>query len=237
MELVRLTDRIWIYPHEKLRDRPCLGYVRGDRWSLAVDAGHSDGHVSDFYRALGQAGLPLPSLTVLTHWHWDHTFGLHATRGLSLANGRTNEHLREARERIEHEGAGWFLDMDESIRREYADGRPVVVTLADITYSGEMGLDAGNCPIRVFQADAPHTDDSTLVHVLGEGVLFTGDAKSGAFPTWEKDPELCLRLADAIDGTGAELCVGSHWEPTGRRELVDGLRREKGPRHQSLSRA
>lgn len=224
MELVRLTDRIWIYPHEKLRDRPCLGYVLGDRWSLAVDAGHSDDHVSAFYRALERADLPLPSLTVLTHWHWDHTFALHAIHGLSLASEMTNRHLRDVRDRMARDGVGWFLEMDDCIRREYAGGRPVVVTLADMTFAGTMNLDAGGCPIRVFQTDAPHTDDSTLVHVPDEGALFIGDAKSGTFPTWDKDPELCLRLADAIDGTGAEVCVGSHWDPMGRKALVDGLR-------------
>ena len=38
-KLNRLTERIWVYPFEEERDRPNLGYIRGDRWSLAVDAG------------------------------------------------------------------------------------------------------------------------------------------------------------------------------------------------------
>lgn len=40
--LKRLSDRIWYYPMEEERDRPNLGYIRGDNWSLAVDAGHSE---------------------------------------------------------------------------------------------------------------------------------------------------------------------------------------------------
>ena len=56
-KLNRLTERIWVYPFEEERDRPNLGYIRGDRWSLAVDAGHSDAHVAEFYRALEDAGL------------------------------------------------------------------------------------------------------------------------------------------------------------------------------------
>ena len=82
MKLYRLTERIWVYPYEETRDRPNLSYIRGDRWSLAVDAGHSEEHTRAFYRALEEAGLPLPALTVLTHWHWDHTFGMHAVHGL-----------------------------------------------------------------------------------------------------------------------------------------------------------
>lgn len=225
MELRNLTERIWIYTYEKERDRPNLGYIRGDRWSFAVDAGHSDDHVASFYQALDRAGLPLPSLTVLTHWHWDHTFGMHAVSGLCLANSRTNHYLREARNRLSREGVESFLALDESIRREYAGGRPVVVSLADLTFEGEMSLELGGCQVRVFQADAPHTDDSTLVHVPGEGVLFIGDAMSGPFPTWERDPVLSQRLADIIEAIDAELCIGSHWEPMTRQELLADLRR------------
>ncbi len=60
MKLNRLTERIWVYPYEEERDRPNLSYIRGDRWSMAVDAGHSAEHTQEFYRALEEAGLPLP---------------------------------------------------------------------------------------------------------------------------------------------------------------------------------
>ena len=66
MKLNRLTDRIWVLPFEEERDRPNLSYIRGDRWSLAVDAGHSEAHTKLFYSALEEAGLHQASLTVLT---------------------------------------------------------------------------------------------------------------------------------------------------------------------------
>lgn len=52
VKLIKINDRIWYSMYEEERDRPCLGYVRGDHWSLAVDAGHSDAHVKEFYEAL-----------------------------------------------------------------------------------------------------------------------------------------------------------------------------------------
>ena len=158
MQLNRLTERVWVYPFEEERDRPNLGYVRGDRWSLAVDAGHSAAHVREFYAALQAAGLPLPSLTVLTHWHWDHTFGMHAVHGLCLAGERTNRHLADFRSRP---GAKQeLLSAEERVRREYADGQSMIVTQADLTLNGEMRLETGGCSVRVFPAAAPHTDDS-----------------------------------------------------------------------------
>ena len=46
MNLNRLTERIWIFPFEEDRDRPNLSYIRGDRWSIAVDARHSAAHTA-----------------------------------------------------------------------------------------------------------------------------------------------------------------------------------------------
>ena len=58
--LVRVSDRIWYLPGEDFtgRDRPFLYYVKGEKKSLAVDAGNSPAHVRAFYAALEAAGLP-----------------------------------------------------------------------------------------------------------------------------------------------------------------------------------
>ena len=227
-KLQRLTDRVWFYPYEEARDRPNLGYIRGDRWSLAVDAGHSEAHTAQFYQALEAAGLPLPALTVLTHWHWDHTLGMHAVHGLCLANARTGSRLASFREEIDRDGVEAFFSLDERILSEYAGGRPVIVALPDLTFSGEMRLDPGGCPVRVFQADAPHTDDSTFIHVQRERILFVGDATGGAFPSGEKDPRLCASLADTIAGLDVEICLHGHWTPETKAEMVADLRADAG---------
>ena len=50
MGLKNLTKNIYFLPHEPEVDRPMLAYVKGDKFSLAVDAGYSKKHVQDFYR-------------------------------------------------------------------------------------------------------------------------------------------------------------------------------------------
>ncbi len=223
MNLNRLTERIWVYPYEEERDRPNLSYIRGDSWSLAVDAGHSAEHTREFYAALEEAGLPQPALTVLTHWHWDHTFGMHAVHGLCLANEKTNQYLADFRQRLAAEGTDFFLAMDDRIRREYADGRPVVVTLADLVYKDEIILNPGNCPVRVFQAEAPHTDDSTLILVPDEKVLILGDCTGGVFPDWTFDPVLGEKLARTVENLRPEICLPGHWTPLSPEIIIQDL--------------
>ena len=221
--LIHLTDRVWVYPHEEARDRPNLGYVRGDRLCLAVDAGHSDDHIAGFYAALEAAGLPLPDITVLTHWHWDHTFAMHKVHGLTLANRRTDRHLRAFRDKIQREGVEAFLAMDETIRLEYAGNRPVVVVPADLAFSGEIDIDLGGCAVRAFQVETPHTDDATFVLIPGEKVLFIGDANSGTFPTWERDAAMAEKLAGTIRALDADILVEGHWTPTTKEDVINDL--------------
>ncbi|MBS1311207.1 MAG: MBL fold metallo-hydrolase [Ruminococcus sp.] len=227
MELTKVTDCVWFYPFEKERDRPILGYIKGDHFSVAVDAGHSEAHTKEFYSALEEAGLPLPNITVLTHWHWDHTFGMNAVNGLCIANCITDSYLRQFKKKIEEKGDEMFLSLDACIRKEYEGNKPVIITFPDIVFSNELTIDAGNCPIKLLRSNAPHTDDSTLVFVEREKVLFLGDAAGGTFPTWVKNLERCSQLADTIDGLDVDICLESHHIPQTKQEIIDDLNQHK----------
>ena len=223
MKLDKISEHVWVYPFEERRDRPNLSYIQGKKWNLAVDAGHSDEHLKEFYDALKEEGLDLPDITVITHWHWDHTLGMHAVNGLTVANEKTKRYLADLEQKIKTQGVESFLDFDQSIREEYKGGKPVIVTMPDMIFSGEMMLDLGDCMVRIFQAQAPHTDDSTLIEIPEEGVLFLGDAVCGVFPTWKKDPGLCKKLADTIKKTNVKYCVSGHWEPLSKDETLTDL--------------
>lgn len=224
MELKRLTGHIWYMPHETERDRPNLGYVRGEKLSLAVDAGHSAAHVREFYALLEKENLPLPSITILTHWHWDHTFGMHAVNGLCIANELTDRHLAQWKEKIEKYGTDEFFSLSDSIRREYKDDAEVIVKTADMTFSGEMTLDLGGVRVRLIQAESPHTDDSTLVYVCEDKTLFLGDSTCEEFRTGIKDKTLCRKLYDTVRNIGPDICLEGHWVSTRVEDSLSELK-------------
>ncbi|WP_367569472.1 MBL fold metallo-hydrolase [Lacrimispora sp.] len=122
MELKKLNDRIFYYPHQQETDRPMLVYLKGEKIMMAIDAGNSADHVDEFYDALESKGLKKPDFTVITHWHWDHTFGMHHIHGLSIAHIRTNEFLDIERAKLsDNEYVKFLKKDDECLNREYGD--------------------------------------------------------------------------------------------------------------------
>ena len=223
MELKRLSEHIWYMPFETERDRPNLCYVKGNNFSLAIDAGHSAAHTGEFYTLLKNENLPLPAVTVLTHWHWDHTFGMHAVNGLCLANEKTNKYLLEWKKIIEKNGPDEFFAIHESIRREYGGDAKVIVKPADMIFTGEIILDLGGVKVKAIEAEAPHTDDSTLIYVEDDKTLFLGDATCEDFFAGIKRADLCEKLADTIKKIGPEICVEGHWTPVDTQDTLHDL--------------
>jgi glyoxylase-like metal-dependent hydrolase (beta-lactamase superfamily II) len=223
--LQQIGTHTWIFPLESAKDRPNLGYVLGKETALAIDAGHSSSHVEDFYRALEAEGLPLPDLTVITHWHWDHTFGMHAVHGKTLARPETNQKLLEIQKKMaDNPGYGKkFLRSDPCIIREYAGGVPLVVVPADEELTGDRTLDLGDVAVELHYAESPHTDDALLVYVPDDKVLFVGDAQLGEFPTWFMNPDKSAALKRQVMSYDVRTVIDGHWRSYTKAEYLEEL--------------
>lgn len=82
--LTQISPDIYILPFDSHRDRPNLGYIHGEKYSVLVDAGNSEAHLTAMLVAIEETGLPAPKIALITHWHWDHTFGMHAFPGTTI---------------------------------------------------------------------------------------------------------------------------------------------------------
>ena len=230
MELVKLTERICYLPDDPMRERPLLAHIRGERFSLAIDAGYSAEHLAIFYSALDAAGLPGPDFTALTHWHCDHSFALHAISGCGVACARTNEQLR--RVQAENAAGGGYRERmmrDRFFSVEYAGDKPLVIAAADIEFERTLTLDLGGVTAELFVVDSPHTDDSVCVLVPEEGVLFLGDAIYGDYHNnaWI-DPARLSRLVDTLERVEFEQCLPSHSHPHPKAATMRFLRMKLG---------
>ena len=120
-----LAPRVYYTECTAETDRPNLGYIRGDRYALMVDAGNSPAHTAAYLAALSERGFPPPDHVFLTHHHWDHTYGLASLAGVTaIAGERTAARMEEA--------MGYVWDMPhfdaliESGRRGRGKVEPIV---------------------------------------------------------------------------------------------------------------
>ncbi len=239
--LEQVTDRIYVFPGEDFngRDRPFLYFVRGDKLRLAVDAGNSPAHVKAFYAALKAAGHPTPDLTILTHWHWDHTFGLRAVKGLTLATQATNEVLRKVQtwawdpaSMEERLASGEDIQAcADCIRREYDDPEKIRVVTADMEINGPVALDLGGITCQVIPQDSPHSRDGLFLYFPEEKALAVGDGESGDY--YELDGQYDTRRLEAflsfLDTLDYDLALPGHQMPWSRADQLAELRTHLEP--------
>ena len=182
--LIRMSERLFVLPYEEETDRPNLYYIRGDRYCAAVDAGNSKAHVERFYQALQASGMRLPDCTFISHWHWDHTFGLHAIHGVSYSTLLTQNKLKEVMKwkwneeaMQEREETGEDISFcNEHIRIEYPDLNQIKVTATDRIISEPVSFDLGGICADLIPRDSTHSRDALFVYLPSEKVLILQDA-------------------------------------------------------------
>ena len=235
--LQQLTRRVWYLPHDEASDRPVLTYIEGDQLSVAVDAGASPAHVREFYTAITDKGLPIPEITILTHWHWDHSFGLCATNGFTMASKRTAEKLKEvARWAWTPEAMEARLETGEEIPfcheyicLEYRRPEWIQVALPDMTLAGEGTMDIGGVTVACETCDSPHSRDALLVSA--DDVLIIGDAGYEDFYELDRqyDRGRLGAFVEKLKGRSERWLVAGHEPPLPREEFVaylDGVLKE-----------
>jgi len=184
MSLTKATERIYYMEGEQAVDRPFLYYIWGDEFSVVIDAGNSKQHVEKFYQAIDDEQLPRPSYTLITHWHWDHTFGLPYVAGKTIANERTRQKLVEVSswswtrsEMARREQMGEDIPFcNECIQKEYPDLSEIKVKTVDLGITEPMTLDLGGVSLTLYPMDSIHSRDALLIYCPEEKALFVGDA-------------------------------------------------------------
>lgn len=184
MLLQQLSERIFVLPYTEPTDRPNLFYIRGDEYAVAIDAGNSAAHAALFAEGLRQRDLPLPRYTVLTHWHWDHTFAMHALKSTTIASRLTDEKLRQVQKwrwtpedlRLREQTGEDIPFCTKHIVREYPDLRKITVVPADEVVEDLRVLDLGGVHLELIARDSPHSRDALFIRIPEENALFVSDA-------------------------------------------------------------
>lgn len=231
--LKKLTDRIYYMPHNSETDRPILGYIKGDNYSLMVDAGNSKKHVDAFMDEISKLGLSYPNFIAITHSHWDHTYGLSSVNAVSIACKKTNEYLNEMSswewtdeamdKRLKNGEDIEFCDT--LIRREYPNRNEILVKTADIVYDEKLSLDLGNIRCELIKLESSHAEDCVVIYMPEEKIVFIGDIISEDLhhsePVYYKDK--LKSLINAFKNLDFETALFGHMEPLTKKDLISFL--------------
>lgn len=229
--LKKLTDRIYYMPHCQDGDRPVLGLVSGSKYSMIIDSGNSPRHAKEFLNSLKDLDIAPVKYLVLTHYHWDHVFGIKDMNLITIANEKTKEEVEKLKklkwndeslkEYIENKTFTEFTV--QCIKAEIHDRENFEIGSIDITYKNNLEIDLGgiNCLIRLVKN--PHTDDSVIIYIPEEKTLFLGDCLYGRTykDLYIYDKDTLFNLIETIESYEAENYIISHEPLFSRTQIMD----------------
>jgi glyoxylase-like metal-dependent hydrolase (beta-lactamase superfamily II) len=233
MALTKVTERIYFLENDKEVDRPLVGYIKGDKYSLMVDAGNSRNHVEKFNNSIEKLNLRLPDYVAITHWHWDHTYGMNAVTGKTIACEITNERLKIMSKWQWTEEAmsqrlltGEDIEFaDTNIRKEYKVLQEIKVVPADIVFKNDLEINLGGLVVILKNVIAPHSEDSVIVYVPEEKVVFIGDAYSIDFyNNYKYDSGKLQNFINMLESLEFDTCFPGHSSPLKKAEIIEFLK-------------
>lgn len=231
----QLSEHIWVQHAEHETDRPLLAAIAGANRTVLLDAGASPAHAAQFRRNLSERGLWQPDFLVLTHWHWDHTFGMSEWQIPVITVRETKERLRLLR------GLSWTDEaLDDLVQRqviseasanhirlEYRNERNIEIMEPDILFEHKMILELGGVECELHHVGGDHSEDCCFLYVKEDKTLFLGDALGPSVyggPNRYSSSHF-FRLMEEIFRYDAQIFVESHAHPAGEAEFRQDIGR------------
>ncbi|HET9302298.1 MAG TPA: MBL fold metallo-hydrolase [Propionibacteriaceae bacterium] len=189
-----------------------LGLIVGSQWSLLVDTGSSPAQGRTVRASLAAVTVRPLTAVVVTHWHYDHAFGLGAFADVPrIAHESLHVRLSSAEAAAEGERLG--VDPQEL-------GQP------SVEIAVATAVELGDRRVEIAHLGRGHTDGDIVVVVPDVDVLFAGDLlESAGPPSFGPDsvPDEWPGTLDAVIGlmTSRTLAVPGHGEPVDRNFVFE----------------
>ncbi|MFC4558964.1 MBL fold metallo-hydrolase [Virgibacillus kekensis] len=217
--LEKFSDRLFYLPPCQKTDRPILAAVVGDNYTMLIDAGNSSNHAKLFKEQLASYHV-FGDMLALTHWHWDHVFGLCGIDMPSMANFMTYDKVKELQElswedkeldkRVE---AGIEIPFcADAIKLELGSDREVIIPDPTIIFEKRIKVNLGGVTCIIEHVGGDHSSDSNLLYIPQEKTLFLGDCLYANMyaEKWHYTIEKMSKLLEKIEGYDAKNFFLSH---------------------------
>ncbi len=228
-----ISDNILYMEADHKTDRPILAVVCGEKSSLIIDSGNSSKHARLFLDELKKHNINNAKYLAITHWHWDHIFGIDEMNLISIANKKTTDEIIKMKDyewteealnkRLEEKIEIPFCA--EMIKKEFADFSKIKISLPDISFNNRIEVDLGGISCIIENIGGDHSADSTIIYVKEEKVLFLGDCLYvDIYKEKESyDIETLLSLLDKLESYDAQQYVESHVKPESKESFLSQI--------------
>lgn len=189
--LNKISNHVYYLDHSPKTDRPVLGLIVGNKASLVVDAGNSSAHARMFLDLTKDMDIAPLTYLAITHWHWDHIFGIEAMDLISLSHEKTKNKLNQMtslswdnqsldkrvakKEEIKFCSKMIRLEMNETERKNFR------TVSTDISFNDEVEIDLGAITCIIKNVAGCHGIDASIIYVPEDKVMFLGDCMSPDF--------------------------------------------------------
>lgn len=229
LDLTKISQRVYILACQPETGRPTIGYIKGNKHTFMIEAGNSAAHVAQFNGLLSELNFKLPDYVAVTHAHWDHSYGMHAVKGKSIACKITNDILTvmaswEWTESAMKERLSTGEEVEytnDGVCSEYEDFKNIKVVPADIVFKNELEIDLGDVTVVLKNIISPHTEDSVIAYIPEEKVVFIGDAYcKDCYIGSVDDPVKIKKLIDTLQNLEFDICVLGHTKPLKKDVII-----------------
>ena len=236
-KLNKITDNVYVLEYKENTDRPNIGYILNDNIAYMIDGCNSKKHANLFYKKLKKEKLPLPKYTIITHHHWDHTFGLNYLNTTSIGLEKTNNILKKHKEKLEKNDINYLFEnndiplfCNDHIKLEYKN-KEIKIKELDITFNDNYTL--GNLELLTFPSY--HSPDTLIILDKISKVLFLGDSLCGKIEKFDfiEDLDTLHKQLNYLKYLDFNIAIDSHNNPVTKEEILLKLVKKIGKKNSS----
>lgn len=179
--LEKLTNRVYYLPYQDEGCQPSLGLIIGDKYCLVVDGGNNRHHAEEFLREVSKLDIPPLKYLTITHFHWDHIAGISTMDLTTIVNERNYENINTIKELLDNDEMLKPKELGRTmhrtanqLRKEIENG--IEIVNGDIIFQDKVDIDLGGIKCTIENIGGDHSEDSNLIYVGNEKVMFLGDS-------------------------------------------------------------
>lgn len=218
--LNKISDTIYYLSNQDDKERPTLGLVCGDQYSLIIDSGNSTQHAKDFLQEIEKLDVPPIKYVVITHAHWDHFLGMNEFDATVIVNSQTNEIIKEWQNySYDDSSLQKYMNSNQMsamcmkiIQADIPNRDNFKLNSPDLIFENTLTIDLGNKVCVLERIQSTHSDDSTIIYIPDEKVVFLGDCAYGTTTNslFHYNQSLLLPMIKDIQKYNAEMFLLGH---------------------------